>query len=333
VSRARAWLRRVFPRRVRPTRDGWWCLFATLGLGVAALNTGNNLVYLLFAMLLAFILVSGILSELALRRLRLTLVPPGEVYAGRPALFGATLDNGKRWLASYAIGVEVSGPSGRRVLTVARLGAGEERALAWEATLPRRGRQPLPALRLQTRFPFGLAVKSEPAGVGGDVVVFPALRPVSGARLRDAGGAGGSATRRRGRGHDLYSLRAYRAGDDPRLIHWRVTAKAQTLTVRELEEDTALDVRIVLAGGAAGPEPLEAGLSEAASLAVHFLRQGAAVEVAGAGVAVPLGRGRAHELRVLTALALCDPAAAGDGAAPDPGSAGGPRREIRVSLG
>jgi uncharacterized protein (DUF58 family) len=306
---------------------------ATLGLGVAAVNTGNNLVYLLCSMLLAFILVSGVLSELALRRLRLTVIPPSSIHAGQPALFGATLANGKRWLASYAVGLEVPAPAGSRVLLLAHLPAGEERLLTWEMALARRGRQRLPGLRLQTRFPFGLAVKSESVEWGGEVVVFPALRPVPGHRILDARGAGGSPTRRRGRGHDLYSLRAYRAGDDPRLIHWRVTAKAQTLTVRELEEDTALDVRLVLAGGTGGPEPLEAGLSEAASLAVHFLRRGAAVEVVGAGLAVGLGRGRGHEHRILTALALCDPAAPGERPAGGGAGPGGPRREIRVSLG
>jgi uncharacterized protein (DUF58 family) len=312
------------------TANGWWCIGIILGLGFAGTNTGNNLVYLLFSMLLSLLLVSIVLSEVALGRLRLRAVPPDDVYAGRPAIFGAVLANGKRRLASYAIGVEVPAPEGRRVLGLGRLPAGAEQLLTWEAALPRRGRHRLPALRIQTRFPFGFYLKSHVVEVFDEVLVFPAVRPVAPGRFPDVRGTGGSATRRRGRGHDLYNLRPYRAGDDPRLIHWRSSAKAQALTVRELEEDTALDVRVVLTGAASGPDALERGVSEAASLAVHFLRWGAAVEVAGPGLMVPSGRGRAHERAVLTALALYGPAA---GEETRPAAPAGARREVRVDLG
>ncbi len=144
--------------------------------------------------------------------------------------------------------------------------------------------------------------------------------------------------RRRGRGHDLHNLRDYRPGDDPRLIHWRSSAKTQTLTVREMAAETALDTRIVLEGAGRDRERLEAGLSEAASVAVHLLRAGASVELSGAGITVAPGRGRAQERRLLMALALYEPdgpAAAGAGAAPDRGRAPSAAevREIHVEIG
>jgi len=80
VTALRAALWRLFhPRRtIKPTRDGWWCLFVAVGLGVAAINTGNNLLYLLVSALLALIVVSGILSEQAMRGLALTGITPEE---------------------------------------------------------------------------------------------------------------------------------------------------------------------------------------------------------------------------------------------------------------
>src|SRR3972149_6506725 len=77
------------PRTIRPTKEGWWFLFATLGLGFAAINTGNNLLYLLLSMLLGTIVVSGILSEQCLKRLRLYLAAPREPVGGTPAAGGA----------------------------------------------------------------------------------------------------------------------------------------------------------------------------------------------------------------------------------------------------
>jgi uncharacterized protein (DUF58 family) len=339
------------PRRtIWPTRDGWWTLFAAMGLGVAAINTGNNLLYLLASMLLGLVVVSGILSEMVMRGLRAGAARAEEIFAGRPALVGAVVSNRKRLLPSYSVTLEILAPAGagaRRVDRVAylpRLGAGEDRLVAWEVTLPRRGRHTLPGIRFTSYFPFGIFLKAGRVQLDEAVVVYPAVGPAPAHLLRELGGTGAVSARRKGRGHDLHNLRDYQPGDDPRLIHWRTTARAQSLTVRELEAETTLDTRIVLTGGARAGAALETGLSEAASLAMHLLREGAAVELAGPGLAVPAGRGSAQTRRILTALALFEPPPP---ARPGPRSGGGAlggsgapltpqtkdMREIRVAIG
>jgi uncharacterized protein (DUF58 family) len=332
------WLRRLLrPRRtIWPTRDGWWCLFAATGLGVAAINTGNNLLYLLASMLLGLVLVSGVLSEAAMRGLRLVPVLPEEIHAGRPALLGGTIANRKRWIPSHSLCVEILEPGARpHAAYLARLGAGEERLITWEATLPRRGRRRLAGVRVTTRFPFGVFLKAGQVLLDTEVLVYPALGRVPAELLRQVGGSGPAHTRRRGRGSDLHNLRDYREGDDPRLIHWRSSAKTQALTVRELEAETSTDTRIVLEGlGARDAARLEGGLSEAASLAMRLLRAGTRVELVGPGLLVALGRGRGQERRILTALALYEPGqppSAGSPAAPVGGSAA--LREIRIGIG
>src|SRR5262249_58137772 len=90
----------------RPTRDGGWCVFAAVGLGVAAVNTGNNLAYLLCSMLLALIIVSGMLSDLTIRALHVTVTRPDAIHAGQPALVTIALVNRKRRLASYSVTLE-----------------------------------------------------------------------------------------------------------------------------------------------------------------------------------------------------------------------------------
>jgi uncharacterized protein (DUF58 family) len=312
------------------TREGWWCLSAALGLGLAGLNTGNNLVYLLCSLLLALVLVSGLLSEYTLWGLRVRPVLPGEAYAGTPALVGAVVANRKRRLPSLSLTLEVPETrDGVRSLHLPRLDAGEERLATWTTTFPARGRHGLAGIRLTTRFPFGLFTKSEAVAQEAELLVYPAVGPVSARRLLEAGETGPVPRRRRGRGDDLYDLRPYRPGDDPRLIHWRSSARAQLLTVREQEDEATRDVRIVLTGDGRGePARCEAALSEAASLAVHLLRGGAGVELAGPGLAISLGRGRGQEVRVLTALALFEPGPAAGPAAPG----GASLREVRIPL-
>ena len=330
------WWRPFRPRRtIWPTRDGWWCLFVVIGLGVAAINTGNNLLYLLVSLLLSLIVVSGVLSEQSLRGLRLEADIPDEIYAGVPALFGAVLANRKRWLTSHSITLELLVRGGAtRFIYLPRLEAGQDRLLTWEETLPARGRQRLAGVRLTTRFPFGLFLKASRIMLEREVLVFPAVRPISPEMIHRLVGAGTSAMRRRGRGHDLYNLRTYRAGDDPRHIHWRTSAKLQSLFVREMEAETTEDTCIVLTGtGARSAARLEAALSEAASIAAHLTRAGAAVELAGPGLFAPLGRGPGQARRILTALALYEP-----GARParlDDAARGGGRslREVHVDLG
>jgi uncharacterized protein (DUF58 family) len=306
-----AWLRRLFrPRRtIWPTRDGWWCLFVVVALGVAAINTGNNLLYLLVSLLLGLIIVSGILSEQTMRGVRFAALTPAEVFAGRPALLGARVANAKRALTSYSLTVEIVAAAAiPRRHYLARLAAGDERVIHWEETFSHRGRQHLAGVRLTTRFPFGLFVKSGLPALTGELIVYPAVRPLSSDQQRQLEATGHASSRRRGRGTDLHNLRGCRSGDDPRLIHWRSTAKTGALLVRELLADTTEDTRLVLIDqGSGDPVLLEDGISHAASLATYLVRRGAAVELIGPRIAVPLGRGRAHLGRVLTALALYAP--------------------------
>lgn len=331
------WWRVVRPRRtIWPTRDGWWCLFVVTALGVAAINTGNNLLYLLVSLLLSLIIVSGILSEQSMRGLRLSEIVPEDLHAGQPALFGATVTNRKRWLTSYSVTVQVLSPRATpRFIYVSRLAAGADRLVTWQETFPRRGRHRLAGVRVTTRFPFGFFVKAGRPLLRPEVIVFPSVTPVGPDALRELGALGTATTRRRGRGAHLYNLRGYRAGDDPRLIHWRSTAKTQVLMVRETEAETTEDTRLVLVGAGRDPQALEAGLAHAASLATHLVRLGAGVELTGPGVAIGVGRGPAHLRRVLTALALYDPGAPQAVTASLPLEETGrvPLREIRVGLG
>lgn len=319
------------PRRtIYPTREGWWCLLAAVGLGFTAINSGNNLLYLLESMLLGLVIVSGVLSEQSLRRLQLSALAPDEIYAGRPAVLGVRILNAKRRIPARWIVLEIVETG--RVITLPWVGPGAERMVTWEHTFPARGRRRLRGVRLRTRFPFGLFIKSGPVQLQDEVLVFPATEPLGAERPGVAPGEDATPIRRRGRGDDLHNLREYRDGDDPRLIHWRVSAKTGTTMVRELQAEAATDVRIVLRGtGAHDSVRLERGLSRAASLAVHFLRAGVAVSLTGPAVNVVRGRGREQARRILTALALYTPPT-GSAAPGRTESDDAPARELTVEL-
>jgi uncharacterized protein (DUF58 family) len=74
-------------------------------IGIAALNTGNNLLYIVVAAMLAAILVSGIASAIVLRNLELDVRLPEHVFSGRPMPGRIALRNQGRWLPSFSINV------------------------------------------------------------------------------------------------------------------------------------------------------------------------------------------------------------------------------------
>src|SRR5262245_36224861 len=101
-------LRRRFrpPRRLRFTREGRIIVLLSIGVGFAAINTGNNLLYLLLGWLLSFIIASGVLSEMTLKKLSVQRRPPARVYANEPFLMEVVIENGKAKRASFSIEVE-----------------------------------------------------------------------------------------------------------------------------------------------------------------------------------------------------------------------------------
>jgi uncharacterized protein (DUF58 family) len=103
--------RRVAMERLRQTfhyevtRAGVVYVLVTLVIGIAALNTGNNLLYIVVAAMLAAILVSGIVSALVLRGLELDVRLPEHVFAGRAVVGRIGLKNSRRVLPSFSIRV------------------------------------------------------------------------------------------------------------------------------------------------------------------------------------------------------------------------------------
>lgn len=103
--------RRVVVARLRDvvdyevTRAGIVYVISTLLIGIAALNTGNNLLYIIVASMLAAIVVSGIVSALVLRDLELDVRLPDHVFAGKAVRGRILLHNPRRWLPSFSIQV------------------------------------------------------------------------------------------------------------------------------------------------------------------------------------------------------------------------------------
>jgi uncharacterized protein (DUF58 family) len=301
--------------RFPPTREGWWFLAATVFIGLVAVNAGLNLLFALWGMMLFLIVASGVLSELGLRGLEVRRAPPPVIHARTPYLMGIALTNKKRRLPSFSIEVEdlIEGRPIEKRCYFLKLPAGRTQETAYRHTIARRGRHRLTGLRLATKFPFGLVQKSRDVANAAEVIVYPALVPVSPAVLRGLPVRhGGTREKWRSRDGDFFGLRDFRPGDDPRDIHWRTSARRGVPFVRENEDDEGNEVQVVL-DNAAGPplEAFEAAVSEAASYALALLGRGFRVSLVLRGATLAADTGPAQATRILRALALVEPAPAG----------------------
>ena len=147
-------------RKFRLTREGRAFLFVTVGVGLAAVNTANNLLYLVLGLLLSLLLVSGVLSDLALWKLRLKRNLPARLFAGRRSLIDVALLNEKRWLPSVSVEAidEIDGVDTEAARFV-RVGPGKTEIGSYRFESPRRGLFELGTVRVLTRYPFGLIEK------------------------------------------------------------------------------------------------------------------------------------------------------------------------------
>jgi len=107
--------RRVVASRVREafhyefTREGVAYLGVALVVGIAALNTANNLLFVVLAAMLAAVVVSGMASAAVLRRLQLDVGMPENAFAGRPVNVHVRLQNPRIWMPAFS--VKVSAPA------------------------------------------------------------------------------------------------------------------------------------------------------------------------------------------------------------------------------
>ncbi|MFH2010759.1 MAG: hypothetical protein ABI333_29430, partial [bacterium] len=178
----RSLARRLRPREwIRVTREGWLFIIICLAIGLAAIRSGNNLLFLILGMMLGLLVVSGILSELSLRGLSFSRLPPGSIHAVKPFLMGISVTNVKRTFPSFSI--EVEDIQNDRILDkrcyFLKIPAGRTQTTAYRHAFARRGQYSFSGFKISTKFPFALLRKSRVVELETEVVVLPAIRQVS----------------------------------------------------------------------------------------------------------------------------------------------------------
>jgi uncharacterized protein (DUF58 family) len=299
------------PEGIRITKVGLWYVLFTVVVGIAATNTGNNALYMVLALMLAVLAVSGLASRQNVRRLAVAVEPPAEIFANRPTRVRFTLTNRGRALPRWCLLFSV-GRSGTPRL-VPYLPHRSTSSGEVELLVAQRGRHRLAHAHVWSLFPFGFFRKGVRYRTEAEVLVFPELFSAASPRDEGTSDFGEQTSRRSGWGHELHALRAFRQGDDPRRIHWKQTARTGGLIFMERETEESRRLAILLDNGVGRLDEGDAArferlVSEAATTAVDALGRGFEVELVTRDRSLPFASGRRQRFALLEALALLEPA-------------------------
>ncbi len=300
--------------QIRVTNFGLGYILMCLVVAIAAMNTGNNGLYLVLAGMLAAMIVSGVVSRRNVRGVDCSIEAAGEVVATRPAWLKIRLENRLRTATAQALFFlheSLPGP-----LWVDPLAPGEKREIVVEGAFPRRGVYREADAGLLSRFPLGLFRKYRKARLLREIVVYPAPEPGPVPQIPPEDSRGGRPhPRARGGGSDIRTLREFQPGDDLRDLHWKQSARMRRWIVREREAER--DRVLFLAVENALPDPsdpaalerLEKAIARCAGSALLLLSRGGEVGFHARGVKVAARAGKSQRVRILDALARLEPVA------------------------
>ncbi|MBH0201342.1 MAG: DUF58 domain-containing protein [Nitrospira sp.] len=307
-----SFLQRMFRHRsTSVTSEGVQFLLFTLAIGIAAINTGNNLFYLLLAMMLSLVLISGIAAEYCLRRLEFHRHLPDHLIVNEPTTATLVVKNRKSQLPSFSLKLlDVS--DGRKLdrgLEIRQLLPGASQMVSYPLIATRRGQLHLDGVCVGTEFPFGLFTKHTFYPIDETIIVCPAIKPIDESMLQGLLAVGAEqSVPQRGPGNDLYNLRLYHAGDDSRSIHWPTTARTSQLTVRETEAEgqRRATVHLPTVAPVSHDAVFEEAVSLTASIIQHLAQRGYLLRLLVGSSRSSFGQGDGHLLELLHMLALCE---------------------------
>ena len=289
-------------RVIQLRRAGGVYVVLTLLFGAIAVNTSNNLLYLVTALMLAYLLGSGVAGRRNILAASVSLELPEEIYAGIPCPVVIKIKNGSR-APLFLIEASLGERANQRAFFPVVQPGGTVGKTAF-VTFIRRGRARVENVELTSLYPFGFFKRYGRTGTLPAVVVFPsALKcDLKDVFVKDASQAAPSAAAPLS-DTDVVGVRDYAEGDSMKIVHWKSSARTGRLKSRLYETNAAEAERIVDLDSLV-KRGVERGLSMAAFAVCESLKAGLPVGLRSGGRTTEPQSGRKNALALLSRLAL-----------------------------
>ena len=260
------------------TKVGWSAAFFVFFVLASAVQSGANLLYFLAALISSVIVLAISYAAVALRKTSLSLSLPRWAFAGEESRCEVFLENGKAVAPVIALNIEGDlGSAGRFAAAAASLPPRSKATLELPFAPAARGTVHEARLVMWTIGLVGFVKRSRKATLPVVMTVYPAIAGVSAPpiprRPRDSGRA---FTAREG---DFAGLREWRPGDSPKHVHWRSSARAGKLLMKEFVLSSHPEALVMLDTFGREGDAFEKVVSRAAGLAVAACSAGYAVRL------------------------------------------------------
>ena len=251
-----------------PTRRAFIFLFLALGLYMLANQTQVGWVYLmvngLVGLLLALLLYSrgilkGIRGERAFRNLASSrsgapaddpLATPDEFFEDDPIEITLSFKQAKLKPVFMVSGEELcpfAPPTDQsQPFFIPALFKGQSLQLPYQTDCYRRGQYSFSSLKLRSKGPFNFFSARQTLAVPAEISIYPYYYPLKRLRLLESQGLTDRHAARSGASSEVIGTREYRSGDSLRQVHWRSTARAGKLVVKEFADQDQLTMAVVL---------------------------------------------------------------------------------------
>lgn len=287
------------------TKEGWRLLIATVLISITALNTGNNLIYLILSLLLSIIFISVVIVHNNMKNLVLNVVQNKPIFANVPSDVLLRLKNMKGF---YCRSVKVLSTNGiKEDILFSEIPPYKEISVNAPVIFKKRGLYRYGDFYFESGYPFIFFTKKIKCSVEGGIIVYPEIKDQTDFLQTYIKEGKESISQRIGQGDDFSMVREFRYGDDSRKIHWKASAKTEKLLVMEYDASEIKKLTIVLDNlNIHDQDIFEKAVSFAASIAEHYITKGYYVRLLTCGKVVPFGIGQEHLFKILDVLAVIE---------------------------
>lgn len=296
--------RRVF---TVPSTAGWAFVVLLLILFIGSTNYNLNLGFVLTFVLGGCAWVNAFLGFRNLAYLHLLAGPVAPVFVGEEAQFNLHFTNRrKHWRYALHVGFAAKDHPAQAVAQTIDIAPDSRTTVQLSCPTSRRGRMPIPRVRIQTYFPLGLLRAWSTWMPDTQALVFPQPEsfapplPVTGAANKDGQGFAGD--------EDFSGVRVYQAGDALKHLAWKHIARVDldaggSLISKQFSGGSASDVLLDFSSLATNLD-LELRLSRMTSWVLQADATGLAYAFRLGAIEYPAAIGASHRIDCLSALAL-----------------------------
>lgn len=226
---------------IRFTKAGVIYILLTIFMGFSAINTNNNLVFLVVSFMLAIMGISGFLGKANIEKLNIRIYPIEDPFAKRGSRFLLEINNSKKYLPSILLKTNIKEHEATSIILKPLSSIRQETILKFD----RRGKVLLGDVMVSSPFPFNFFVRYKKYPINEEIVVFPEIGEKSFFNLNKNSDQDTSSTNDKitMKLEELSNIRSY-SNDPAKRIFWKQFAKTGELYTKEYTGEDSESLRL-----------------------------------------------------------------------------------------